>query len=143
MWSDYTSYDFDRFFFKTCDIMMIMIKNNVYSLYDLFEIFNFSNSNFTSTFVRIIINSRNIVWFLSFIRNVFIFVQTIQLKFRRKIKTVIDIFESDKNVVKHYIWCRIMFDKFDSEKKIERKKTVYEISISFWDYFNLNKIHEW
>ena len=115
MWLNFISNDLNQYFFKICDMIIIMSKKNFHNFYDLFEIFDFSNSNFLSAFVRMIIDSRDIVWFFLFIKNVFIFVQTIQLKFRKKIEIVIDIFENDKNVVKHYIWCRMMYDKFDNE----------------------------
>ena len=133
MWSNYTSYDFERFFFKTCDIIIIMSKNNFRNFYDLFEIFDFSNSNFSPTFAQIIIDSRNIVWFF-FSKNVFIFVQTIQLNFRRKIEIVIDIFENEKNVVKYYAWCRIMYDKFNH--KIQNK-TNKKMFTKFQFYFEI------
>ena len=81
---------------------MVINKNNFRNFYDLFEIFDFFNSSFSSAFVRKMIDLKNIVRFF-FIKNVFIFIHTIQLKFRRKIEIVIDIFENDKNVVKHHI----------------------------------------
>ena len=80
--------------------MMIMIKTNFRTFYNLFEISDFFDSNFFSTIARMIIDSRNMIFF--FTRSIFIFVQTTQLKFRKKHEIVIDIFEDERNDVKKY-----------------------------------------
>ena len=48
------------------------------------------------------------------------------------IEIVIDVFENKRNVVKHYTWCRIIYDKFDD--KMQNKQNNEKLS-KFYFYF--------
>ena len=113
-------YDFNRLYFYTFDMMLIMIKNNSRIIDNFFQQFDFFDSNFFFIFIRITNDFRNFAWFFTFSKNIFVFVQIAQLKFRKMIEIVIDIFENKKIVAKHHTWCRIIYNKVDDEYRVNK-----------------------